>query len=97
MKTLRNLIARLLRQPLMPAAPVAVSPVSPQDKPSRLARAWAVASVPRPSKETTTAPTADQDISPMHASMLLSLLSAEGNSADAGSFGSGWDVPASFE
>ncbi|MGH8431442.1 MAG: hypothetical protein ACREUF_13675 [Solimonas sp.] len=97
MKVIRNLIARLLRQPLMPIAPAHVSPVNQQDKPSRLARAWAVASVPRPAKESAMAPPADQGVSPMHASMLLSLLSAEGDSADAGSFGSGWDVPASFE
>ncbi|AQV94773.1 hypothetical protein BJN34_12870 [Cupriavidus necator] len=97
MKSLRNLIARLLRQPLMPAAPAAVSQVNPQDKPSRLAHAWAVASVPRRARPAAAAPAPDEGVSPMHASMLLSLLSAEGNSADAGSFGSGWDVPASFE
>ncbi|WP_042886373.1 hypothetical protein [Cupriavidus necator] len=93
MKVIRHLIARLLRQSAMPATPATVASPAP----SRMARAWAVASVPRRARPAAAAPAADEGVSPMHAAMLLSLLSAEGDSADAGSFGSGWDIPASFE
>ncbi|WP_316150460.1 hypothetical protein [Cupriavidus sp. BIC8F] len=91
MKVIRNLIARLLRQSVVPATPAAV--VTPA--PARTVRAWAAASVPRHARPATAAP--DENVSPMHAAMLLSLLSTEGAAADAGSFGSCWDVPASFE
>ncbi|WP_454752175.1 hypothetical protein [Cupriavidus necator] len=93
MKVIRNLIARVLRQSVMPATPAAV--VRPA--PSRMARAWAVASVPRCARPAAAAPAAEEGVSPMHAAMLLSLLSSEGDAADAGSFGSCWDVPASVE
>ena len=85
MKTLRNLIARLLRQPLMPATPAAGNPEPvPRRMPARMARDLAMATVPWHAQQTQPQ---DEAASALQVAMLLASCSEEGIAADAGSFG----------